>query len=327
MPKQTTDPRSRLLARHDANPILTAYDWPYFINTVFNAGATRLANGQTLLLCRVEDCSGRSHLCAARSDDGVTNWQIDSAPTLAADAERNPEELWGLEDPRVVWVPDLKRYAVTYTGYSSAGPGVCLALTSDFITFERFGVVFPPEDKDATLLPKRFKGRWAMIHRPVGSWTPAHMWISYSPDLIHWGEHTVLIEAKRGAWWDADKVGLSPPPIETPEGWLVMYHGVRNTPAGCLYRLGLALLDLENPSKVLLRSTKWMFGPETDYERTGDVGDVVFPCGYTLADDGDTLNLYYGAADTAIALATGSVSAMLEWLKQNSTLGGKYDGT
>lgn len=131
----------------------------------------------------------------------------------------------------------------------------------------------------------------------------------------------MLVEARRGSWWDAYKIGLGPPPIETRDGWLMMYHGVRDTAAGCLYRLGLALLDPEDPKRCLLRATRWIMGPERDYERTGDVGDVVFPCGFTLGEDGDTLNLYYGAADTSIALATGSVQEMLDWLYENSTPG------
>ena len=318
------DPRPRLLKRHDANPLLTARGWPYHVNTVFNAGAVRLATGHTLLLCRVEDCSGRSHLCAARSADGVTDWQIDSEPTLPPDPVDHPEELWGLEDPRVVWVPELERYAVTYTCYGPRGPGVSLALTEYFRKFERVGNIMPPEDKDAALLPRRIGGRWAMIHRPVPSSGAAHIWISFSPDLTHWGDHTLLLEARRGPWWDANKIGLSPPLIETPEGWLMMYHGVRTTAAGCLYRTGLALLDLEDPTRCIMRSTKWIFGPEADYERTGDVADVVFPCGYTVQDDGDTLCLYYGAADTSIGLAIGSIREMLDWLKQNSTPGGRY---
>jgi predicted GH43/DUF377 family glycosyl hydrolase len=144
----------------------------------------------------------------------------------------------------------------------------------------------------------------------------AHVWISFSPDLRHWGDHTIVLKAKRGPWWDANKIGLSPPPIETDEGWLMLYHGVRRTPAGCLYRHGLALLDRNDPTKCLLRGDNWIMGPETEYERTGDVGDVVFACGYTVGDDGDTLNLYYGAADTCIALATGSVRELLSWLKK-----------
>ena len=114
------------------------------------------------------------------------------------------------------------------------------------------------------------------------------MWISYSPDLRYWGRHRLMLEARRGAWWDANKIGLSPPPIETSRGWLVLYHGVRHTPSGCLYRLGLALFDLENPEKCLLRGDSWIFGPEAEYERHGDVDDVVFPCGYTMDPDGDT---------------------------------------
>jgi beta-1,4-mannooligosaccharide phosphorylase len=148
----------------------------------------------------------------------------------------------------------------------------------------------------------------------------AHMWISYSPDLRHWGRHRLMLEARRGAWWDANKIGLSPPPIETSRGWLVLYHGVRHTPSGCLYRLGLALFDLENPEKCLLRGDSWIFGPEADYERNGDVNDVVFPCGYTMDPDGDTVNIYYGAADCSIALARASVRALLEWLDTNGSL-------
>jgi predicted GH43/DUF377 family glycosyl hydrolase len=138
--------------------------------------------------------------------------------------------------------------------------------------------------------------------------------MSYSPDLRHWGSHKLMLESRRGGWWDANKIGLSPPPIETPKGWLMIYHGVRQTAAGSLYRLGLALFDLNVPERCLKRSEEWFFGPEAHYELHGDVGNVVFPCGCTIAPDGDTINLYYGAADSSIALATGSVRALLEWL-------------
>ena len=307
---------SVLFHRHPQNPILTAADWPYPVNSVFNPGVTRLPDGSTLLLCRVEDRRGHSHFCAARSRNGVDGWQIDPQPTLMPDPERYPEEIWGIEDPRITYVPEMGCYVIAYTSYSRGGPGVSLALTRDFVTFERYGVVMPPEDKDAALFPRRIGDYWALIHRPV---TPlgAHMWISYSLDLRHWGNHRLLIEARRGAWWDAYKIGLCTPPIETNEGWLIIYHGVRQTAGGCLYRLGLALLDLENPQRCLLRGDTWIFGPEAPYEREGDVDNVVFPCGYTLGDDGDTLYLYYGAADTCIALASGSVRALLDWLKQN----------
>ena len=325
MPPPYEDPRRRLLKRHEDNPLLSAHDWPYFVNTVFNTAAVRLPSGETLLLVRVEDCSGLSHFCAARSKDGITDWKIDPEPTLSPDPEHYPEELWGIEDPRVVWVDELGVFAVTYTCYSQRGPGVSLALTKDFKDFERIGNIMPPDDKDAALFPRRFDGRWAMIHRPLPASGRGHLWLSYSPDLKHWGDHKVILKARRGAWWDAGKIGLSPPPIETSEGWLIMYHGVRNTPAGCIYRLGLALMDLEDPARCIMRGTKWIMGPETEYERTGDVGDVVFPCGYSLGKDGDSLNLYYGAADTSIALAQGSVREMLAWLKENSEPGDIVD--
>ncbi len=305
-----------LFLRHKLNPILTADHWPYPVNSVFNPGTALLPDGTTLLLCRVEDRRGHSHLCAARSANGVTDWQIDPQPTLPADPEHFPEEMWGIEDPRITYVPELSKYAVVYTAFTSGGPGVALALTEDFHHFERFGMIMSPEDKDAALFPHRIGDYWAMIHRPVG-YDGAHMWMSYSPDLRHWGSHKLLLEARRGAWWDANKIGLSTPPIETARGWLVIYHGVRQTAAGCLYRIGLALFDLHTPERCLKRGDEWIFGPEEPYERRGDVDNVVFPCGYTLAPDGDTLHLYYGASDTTIALATGSVRAILEWLEQH----------
>ncbi len=232
-------PRQELFARHPQNPILTAADWPYPVNTVFNPGATRLADGTTLLLCRVEDLRGHSHLCAARSKDGITNWEIDRVPTMLPDIDHHPEEIWGIEDPRVTYVPELKKYAIVYTSYSHSGPGVSLALTEDFRSFERWGVVMPPEDKDAALLPRRIGGSWVLIHRPVGQMmSSADIWISFSNDLQHWGEHKLMLRARRGSWWDAQKIGLSPPPVETERGWLVLYHGVRRTVAGSIYRIG-----------------------------------------------------------------------------------------
>jgi len=306
-----------LFHRHKLNPILTAQNWPYPVNSVFNAGATLLPNGTTLLLCRVEDRSGLSHLCAARSANGIDNWEIDEQPTLMPDVENFPEERWGIEDPRITFVPELKKYVIVYTAYTRDGPGVALTLTEDFKDFERYGIIMPPDDKDAALLPHRINGQWALIHRPVSA-PRAHMWISYSPDLKNWGKHILMMNARKGAWWDANKIGLSPPPIETPEGWLVIYHGVKTSCAGCIYRLGLALFDLKNPEIMIKRCKEWVFAPEETYEQRGDVGNVVFPCGYTIGADGDTINMYYGAADTSIALATGSIKEMLKWLDTNS---------
>ncbi len=322
-PRQRASAEIPLFTRYGNNPILSREHWPYPINSVFNPGAVRLANGDTLLLCRVEDRRGLSHLCAARSANGIDGWRIDEEPTLVANPREFPEEIWGIEDPRITYVPELEQYAVAYTSFARGGHGVSLALTKDFKSFERFGVIMQPEDKDAALLPRRIDGRWALIHRPVTT-LGAHMWISYSPDLRHWGSHQIILEARRGGWWDANKIGLCSPPIETPSGWLVIYHGVRRTASGNIYRLGLALFDLERPDVCLLRGDSWMFGPEAPYERGGDVSDVVFPCGQTIDADGNTINLYYGAADSSIALATGSIRALLAWLESNAS---DTDGT
>ena len=303
--------------RHPGNPILTAADLPYSANTVFNSAATRCGE-ETLLLLRVEDRSGFSHLTVARSADGVGGWNIDEQPTLVRSPEEHPEEQWGIEDPRITFLEREDRYAVTYTGYSPRGPLVSLALTEDFHGFERIGAVMPPDNKDAALFPVRFGRRWAMIHRPVSTMTGGgDIWISFSPDLRHWGDHQLLLQARTGPWWDSGKIGLSPPPLRTAEGWLMMYHGVRHTCAGALYRLGLALLDLDDPRRVIRRSREWIFGPSRRYEIEGDVGYVTFPCGWVL-DGQDELRLYYGAADTSMALATASLAELLVWLEDHS---------
>ena len=306
-----------LFDRCAVNPILSAADWPYPAHTVFNAGATRLSDGTTLLLCRVEDRTGRSHLCAARSRNGVDAWVIDDQPTLLPDPERHPEELWGIEDPRITFVEELGKHVVAYTAFGPNGPGVSLALTTDFRTFERLGLVMQPDDKDAALLPRRIDGKFALLHRPTTD-ASSDVWISFSPDLRSWGDHKRVLTARRGSWWDAKRIGLSPPLIETSRGWLMLYHGVRRTAAGCLYRLGAALLDLESAAQCTMRGDSWIFGPEAQYEREGDVGYVTFPCGCTIGPDGDTINLYYGAADTCVALATGSITQILAWLDRNS---------
>jgi predicted GH43/DUF377 family glycosyl hydrolase len=299
-----------LLKRYEGNPILTPEDWPYPTNAVFNPAAVKL-NNETLLLIRVEDMRGFSHLTVARSADGFTNWEIDSAPTLEAD-QRSREERWGLEDPRIVWLEEQKQFAITYVSFSEGGPVISLAITRNFKTFARLGTLLPPEDKDACLLPRRFKGRFALIHRPIVR-GEAHMWVSFSPDLKHWGDHRTLIRTRPG-YWDCHRVGLGCQPIETPQGWMIFYHGVRDTSAGAIYRVGIALLDLERPWKVLRRSDEWILGPHAPYERVGDVDDVIFPTGAIVQKETNKLNLYYGAADCTVAVATTDLSDILDYI-------------
>ncbi len=300
-----------LFVRSSANPIISASQLPYRANSVFNPGAGRVGH-DTVLLLRVEDLRGISHLQVARSFDGVSGWRFDAAPLLAPAPDRHPEEVWGCEDPRLTWLPEREEWAIAYTAYSRRGPLVSLAMSADFTEARRLGPIMPPEDKDAALFPRRFDGRWAMIHRPSPLRGGAHMWISFSPDLRHWGDHSLLLEARDGPWWDAGKIGLGPPPLETADGWLLCYHGVHTTAAGPIYRVGLALLDIEDPRVVLRRTDEWILGPTAPYERAGDVNKVVFPTGWVHDAESDLLSLYYGAGDSVTALATARLGDVLD---------------
>ncbi len=299
-------------ARWPGNPALTASDFPG-AGAAFNPAAVSF-EGETLLLVRVEERTGLSYLGVARSVDGLSDWIVEPDRALRPEPGSSVER-FGIEDPRITRIGD--EYLIAYTGYSSRGPLVCLAATRDFRAYERRGVILPPENKDAALFPERFGGRFALIHRPVASSqiSAADIWLSWSPDLRHWGDHTLLLEAGAAGSWDSAKVGLGPPPLLTSRGWLLLYHGVRTTASGAVYRAGLALLDREQPERVLARLRGWVLGPDEPYERTGDVGNVVFPCGWLLLEDGDTIRVYYGAADSTVCVATSSVAGLLALLE------------
>jgi predicted GH43/DUF377 family glycosyl hydrolase len=304
-----------LFVRHPANPILTADAWPYPVNTVFNPGATTTPDGETVLLCRVEDRRGVSHLTVARSADGLGDWRIEPTPLLTGD-ENDPTNRWGLEDPRVTRVDALDGWIIAYTAYGPAGPCVALALTRDFATVEPLGVVMPPEDKNASLLPRPIDGNFVLFHRPTSPRSQrADVWLSRSADLRAWTRPEPVLAARAGTWWDSVRVGMGPPPIETPDGWLGVYHGVRNTAAGPVYRAGLVLLDRDDPSVVRHRSPEWVLSPATNYERQGDVPNVVFPSGLVHDPATDELRLYYGAADTSVAVAVARRAEVLDYLR------------
>ncbi|HLY93797.1 MAG TPA: hypothetical protein VKP14_03030 [Gaiellaceae bacterium] len=300
-----------LFQRHVGNPILTAEDWPYPVNAVFNPAAASV-NGETVLLARVEDLTGISHLTVARSANGMDGWSIDPEPLLAA-APGVTSEQWGFEDPRVVWVAELDRWVITCTAYGPAGPAVYLAMTEDFRTVERYGIVMHPDDKNAALLPHRIEGRWVLFHRPRTEFGRAHSEIvlSRSADLISWSAPEQVLQPRDGAWWDSMRIGLGPPPLRTEHGWLLVYHGVKETVSGSIYRVGLALLDLDEPTRVLRRLPNWVLAPLAPYERTGDIPNVVFPCGLVHDAASGDVRLYYGAADNSIGLATAALDDLL----------------
>jgi predicted GH43/DUF377 family glycosyl hydrolase len=289
-------PTPSLFERRSENPIIEATDLPFAANAVFNPGAARLGS-ETVLLLRVEDLRGISHLQVARSDDGVTGWRYDDRHLLTPDPG-HPEEIWGCEDPRLTWLAEREEWAIAYTAYSRRGPLVSLAVTTDFHTARRLDRSCRRRTSDAASSRRSADAGRRSTARPYGRRSHLGVVLAGPPPL---GRPCPPHEARDGAWWDAGKIGLGPPPIETDEGWLVMYHGVHLTAAGPIYRVGLALLDLDDPTVVVRRSEEWVLGPRLPYERAGDVDQVVFPCGWTVDVETGRLNLYYGAADTSVA--------------------------
>ncbi|MFQ3548673.1 MAG: glycosidase [Armatimonadota bacterium] len=285
---------------------------PYPCNSVFNPGAIKYGD-DVLLLLRVEALDGSSHLTVARSKNGITDWQIESKPFMSREDEKNPHEEFGVEDPRITYLADLDKYVIAYTAYSPFGAGVGLATTSDFKSVYRLGLVLAPINKDAALFPRKIDDKYWMLHRPAAG-DIEHIWLTESTDLLHWGRPWCVIMERGGPWWDGYKVGANTIPIETSEGWLILYHGVKQFSSGPVYRMGLALLDLDDPRKLKARLPYWVLGPQESYETNGEVPNVVFPCGHVMMDD--ELWIYYGASDTSICLAKAKVDELLAALDE-----------
>jgi len=303
---------SELFKRHPQNPLLTREDWPYPVNAVFNPGAA-VVDGETVVLARVEALTGISHLTVARSANGIDDWSVASEPLLAP-AEGVESEEWGFEDPRCVRVDELDCWVITCTAYGPAGPAVFLATTKDFRSVERRGIIKRPEDKNAALLSERVGGKWILFHRPMTAFGDSHgeILLSRSTDLQSWSSPEQVLQPRRGAWWDSLRIGIGPPPLKTERGWLMIYHGVKETVSGSIYRVGLALLDLEEPTRLLGRTPGWVFGPLAQNEREGDVPNTVFPCGLVHDQASGEVRLYYGAADTSICLASAQLDDLLD---------------
>ncbi|HKT02676.1 MAG TPA: hypothetical protein VJT31_24360 [Rugosimonospora sp.] len=302
-----------LFVRAPANPVLTPDDWPYPANSVFNPGAA-LVDGQTVLLCRVEDRRGISHLTVARSADGATGWKVDESPLIAAD-RTDRTSCWGVEDARCSRIDELDSWLISYTAYGPGGPCVALAITQDFREVEHIGIAMPPEDKNASLLSRHIDGKFVLFHRPAAYQSGrADVWLSRSTDLRSWTAPEPVLRARPSIWWDSVRIGFGPPPLDTPHGWLCVYHGVKQMVSGPIYRAGLVLLDRDNPTRVLRRSEEWVLGPRAGYERHGDVPNTIFPTGLVHDPGTGDLRLYYGAGDTVVAMASAPLDAVLEYV-------------
>lgn len=246
-----------------------------------------------------------SHLRIARSRDGI-HFEVERTPALFP---ATPYESFGVEDPRITLLDGT--YWINYTAVSPLGIATALASTTDFRTFHRHGIIFPPNNRDVTIFPDRIDGRYVALHRPMpeGIGHPA-MWAASSADLISWGDHRLVATAREGSWDDA-KIGGGAVPwrvrADGRDAWLAVYHGVTRSPM--TYALGALLLDARDPSRVLARSREPILSPETPYEREGFFGGVVFTCG--LIADGDRVRIYYGAADGVTAVADLSLEEIL----------------
>jgi len=304
--QNTRCPASDLLQRWEGNPAITMEDIPFRANTVFN-GAPIVAEDGVYLLLRIEGQHGYSFFALARSSDGL-NFTIDKQPVMlpAQEGLFAPYETKGIEDPRVTILEDT--CYVVYTAVGNCGPRIALAKTTDYVNYERIALISEPGNKDGLLFPRKIRGRYARFDRPIGLGKGC-IWVSYSPDLINWGCSEEVIKPHEG-FWDEFRVGASVTPIETDEGWLEIYHGVKMTSAGPIYRIGAVLLDLDYPSKVIKRSSRPILSPRAEYERIGDVGNVCFACGAVLDNEGE-MKIYYGAADTSICVATCTLEQIL----------------
>lgn len=289
-----------LVKRYPGNPILTRDDVPYPVATVHNAGVVK-HQGCYIMLFRSHRLNGRSIIGLAESKDGF-NFTVRPEPFMepAAEGPFAEYEEFGVEDMRIC--PLEGAYYLTYSAYSRHGVRIGLARTKDFTAVERLAFITTADYRNVVLFPERFQGRYVRLERPHTQIAPWSIWISYSPDLIHWGEARLLIKPLP-YHWDEMKIGPGATPLKTPWGWLNIYHGVFATMDGSIYRLGAALHHLDDPSVILGVADEWILQPEDPWEVTGYVHNVVFTCGAVAEEDG-TLKLYWGGADSVMCAGT-----------------------
>lgn len=303
--------------RSSRNPIIARDHLPRS-NSIFNSAVVRFRD-RFAGVFRVDDTTRTMNIHAGRSSDGVA-WEISPQPIVFVAADDRVAEIRGrfehAYDPRVTWLED--RFYVTWcNGYH--GPTIGVGYTHDFETFHQLDNAFLPFNRNGVLFPRRIGGSYAMLSRPsdTGHTPFGDIFYSESPDLAHWGRHRHVM-APIPWTWQSTKVGAGPTPIETPEGWLLIYHGVLTSCNGFVYSMGAALLDLDQPWKVIARSQDYLLSPQVPYEQVGDVPNVAFPCAALVDEDGDRLTIYYGGADTVVCMAHGRLSEVVEFVRSRS---------
>lgn len=302
-----------LINRYKNNPILTKDDVPYPVATVHNAAVVK-HKGKYIMIFRSHKLNGRSILGKAESDDGY-NFKVNDKPFMIPATEGIFEEYeaYGVEDPRIVFIDG--EYIITYSAYSKHGVRIGLAKTIDFKSVERFSLITESDYRNVVIFPEKIRGLYVRLDRPHSEISPWSIWISYSPDLKYWGESKLIMKPLQ-YHWDEMKIGPGAPPIKTSRGWLSIYHGVFPTMDGSVYRLGVALHDLEDPSKIIAIGDEWILQPEEVYEITGYVHNVVFTCGAVPEDDG-SVKIYWGGADKVMCVGIAILDDLVDHCLNN----------
>jgi predicted GH43/DUF377 family glycosyl hydrolase len=303
-----------MIKRYEKNPILTKRDVPYPVSTVHNAGVTKY-KGKYVMIFRSHVRNGRCILGKAESVDGF-HFTVADTPFMIPSQEgifKDYEE-YGVEDPRITFIEG--EYIITYSAYSRHGVRIGLAKTKDFQKVERYSLITEADYRNVVIFPKKFDGLYARLDRPHSHISPWSIWISYSPDLRYWGDAKLIMKPVQ-YHWDEMKIGPGAPPIKTARGWLNIYHGVFPTMDGGVYRLGVALHDLKDPSAIIGVCDDWILQPEEEYEITGYVPNVVFTCAAVPEDDG-SVKIYWGAADSVMCVGEEKIDELVDLCLKNS---------
>jgi beta-1,4-mannooligosaccharide/beta-1,4-mannosyl-N-acetylglucosamine phosphorylase len=301
---------SDIVKRYAKNPILTPEMIPG-ANAVFNSSVTRF-NGKYVGVFRVEKREGFQSLRAAWSDDGINSWKFDRDEVLVPTEEPFKTYEVARYDPRITQIGDT--FYICHASENYFGCQISVASTKDFKTFTKIAVASEPTNRNMVLFPEKIGGLYVRLDRPFESGGGGNIWISYSPDLVYWGRSECIMQP-RGFAWDQGKIGPGTPPIRTKDGWLMIYHGTTPRINGKIYKAGVALLDLDDPRKVIARSKEYLMAPSEMYERVGDVPNVVFPTAMIPYPEKDEMRIYYGGADTVFCLATAKISEMIDFAR------------
>lgn len=306
---------SEVMWRYEKNPIIRR-DAILSSNSIFNSAVVPF-NGEFAGVFRCDDRTRTQRLHVGFSADGM-NWKINEEPIKFICQEPEIAEFVLGYDPRVCYIED--RYYVTWCNAYHNAPTIGVAYTFDFKVFFQLENAFLPFNRNGVLFPRKINGKYAMLNRPSDNGHTAFgdIYYSSSPDMVHWGCHRHVMEPMNRSQWQSTKIGAGPIPIETTEGWLLIYHGVLTSCNGFVYSCGAALLDLDRPWKVKYRTKQYLMAPTTMYECVGDVPNVVFPCAALTDSATGKIAVYYGAADTVVGLAFTYVDELITFLKSDS---------